>query len=505
MRLNLLWLGLIVLTAAACGGQEAADPAPSGGLNGLPAPREISTGDSVLRAAPGSRNYVTSTAVWVALETGVGVTQDNPEFNLHFAASSAEQLTYVFFGIAGLEPAEATLAQVSLVTDWEGGTPAGEQQGFYVGMPDFDRNVWIWRGPIKTSSDIVDFSLESITANPDFFNLSDMALVNYSDQAAVLRFVNYSTTQPGDSAGDESLYFISHADGGFSIQRAELADLDHPQPVLTAEAGVELANLFVRDGADEDLLIFDRRAAGGLWEVWQAQLDGSDAQLRYSGAEDVSFAGLNEDSSREFILRGSYPEGSIARIDCANATPDIESPLPGAAIAGRWFGDFGYDVALMLPGFDEENFPTIFAYYKSVQFDSEHYVPLLYLPSGSSTQDPFYARWANGQFGVDKVFLYSAKMEGEANFNLRLNSLGTAALQNNRIFTAAAGGADLRFPVLSADNKYLSYLACAPGMAEGELYVQSSFLREQDLTAAIASNVVGRAAWFDPTPVVLAE
>ena len=75
-----------------------------------------------------------------------------------------------------------------------------------------------------------------------------------------------------------------------------------------------------------------------------------------------------------------------------------------------------------------------------------------------------------------------------------------AAVQNDKLFISDANY-DLRFASTSPDNRLLSLVACEPGNDMGYLFVQSSFLRELDMTAEISDNVTGAPVWYDPTPV----
>jgi hypothetical protein len=498
LLLAALWL------LAGCGGADTATPAttPGGGLAGLPAPREVSVGESVLHMQPGTRSYLTSTMTYVDLSTSRGVSTDPDTMFLRFEPSADSNLAYTLFGISALIDSPAVLDKVSLEIAWSGAAPTGAGQGFYVGLADYRRNTWVWRGPARTPSDLLDFATAAISDLPLGTHLNNMALVNYSDQTAVLRSVNFSTVNPNDVTGDEALYYISDAGGFFTIQRAPLTDLDSSAPVYAPGAGVELSNMQIGELGGYPVLFFDRRPEGGLWEVWTAGLDGSAPALRYSDAQqDVRFGGQDLAGGRDYIMRGNYPQGSIERLDAGTGVADAVSQMQAALDgAPHWYGNFHSDFALGATSSGDPQ-PKLLGIYKSLDLNTDYYVPLLPVVYAGASQDPAFASWANGQFGDHKLIFYSGKWAGEEHYSIRLDDLSLVADQNNKIFIPA-GANDLRYPSLSPDSLYFSFVVCAPGANLGELYVQSAFLRQIDTTAAIASGVSGPAVWYDPTPPV---
>jgi hypothetical protein len=503
-RWRLLLAGAALGLLNSCGGQVAPEPTPGGGLAGLPAPREVSVGDSVLHMQPGTRSYLTTTFTYIDSTNSSGVTMEMGDACLRFEPSGDEQLSYTLFGISALIDSPATMDKLSLEIDWDDGVPSETGAGFYIGLADYVNNRWIWRGPVRSADELLDFSTANLGNFPLGTHLSNMALVNFSSSTARLRYVNFSTSHPDDTGGDEALFYISD-DGGSSIQRASVGDLDHPAQLLYGGTAVTLDNLQLAQEDGLSILVFDRQVDGGYWEVWQAGLDGAAPQPRYSDPlQDMRFAGQNAAATYDYVLHGNYPAGKVERIDLGNGVCDVESVLQ-APLAGapRWYGNFHDDFALGATSAAGEQ-PQLIGIYKSFNMDQDYYVPLIQAISTAPACDISFAQWANGQFGLEHLYFFSARLDGAPTYSIIMHDQNLPASGNNRVFVAS-GDADLRYPSISQDNLYFSFVACAPGAASGDLYVQSALLRSVDPTAAVAGHVSGAALWYDPTPPITEE
>jgi len=518
MRLGVLLALGAALLLAACSGESApltavgqpivagdAEQPAAAGLADLPAPREVSVGDSVIDVSSGTRSFMLSTAMYFGPVDGIR--QDTPDFMLIFEPSTEERLTHTFFPLFGqLDDQSVTLGQVSLDMEWHDAAPDG-YRGMYVGVPDYSRNIWVWRGPARSASDILDFASLGLTGNPAEFAFDKVALVNYSDVEVKVRYFNFTTVDPSDETGDEMLFFITNAGGSFAINSTTTANLDNSGAILNAGPGVELANLHVLMTTGEPQLVFDRRSAGGNWEVWQAGLDGSNAQVRYSGAQDVRFSVTTPDNNYEYTLAGSGPEfySSLSRHMPGNPAAELVSNMPGVLEGGGyWYGNGSTDASVVGSGLDEDGRQTIMLYSYSSYLDRHFFVPMIYLEEGASAYDPFYFRWGDDGTFAPRLTLYSVATAGDDTNEIRAYYLSQTADVNNKTFISDSRFS-LRYPSVSPDSRLLSVVACQPGMDYGELYVQSSFLRELDVSAGIAANVVGTPAWYDPTPPVYPE
>jgi len=518
MRLCVLIALAAALLLAACSGESApltavdqpivagdAEQPAVAGLADLPSPREVSVGDSVIDVSSGTRSFMLSTAMYFGPIDGIR--QDTPDFMLIFEPSTEERLTHTFFPLLGqLDDQSVTLGQVSLDMEWHGDAPA-DYHGIYVGVPDYVLNTWIWRGPARSASDILDFASLGLNGNPAGFAFDKVALVNYSDVEVKVRYFNFTTVDPSDETGDELLFFITNEGGSFAINYATTADLDTASTIYSAGPGVELANLHVLETTGEPLLVFDRRRAGGNWEVWQTGLDGSNAQVRYSGAQDVCFSVTTPDNNYEYTLEGSGPDyySSLIRHMPGNAAAELVSEMPGVLEGGGyWYGNGSTDASVVGSGLDQDGRRTIMLYSYSSYLDQHFFVPMIYLEEGASAYDPFYFIWGNNGTFTPRITLYSVEMAGDDTNELRAYYLSQTTDVNNKTFISDSRFS-LRYPSVSPDDRLLSVVACQPGMNYGELYVQSTFLRELDASAGIAANVVGTPAWYDPTPPVYPE
>jgi hypothetical protein len=398
------------------------------------------------------------------------------------------------------------VGQISLDIDWYGDMPTGSD-GFYVGVPDYEHNCWVWRGPARSSADILDFSSLGLTGNPAEFAFDKVALVNMSSVEAKVKFFGFTTVNPDDETGDESLFFVTNDGGNYAINSAPTANPDMATTIISANAGVELANINVVHTSGEPLLVFDRREPGGNWQVWQANLDGSQAQVRYSGAENVRFSVATPDSSYEYTLEGSGSEffSSLIRHMPGNAAADLVSNMPGQLqVNGYWYGNNSADASVVASGLDEDGRQTVMLYSYSSYLDRHFFVPMIALEDGASADDAVYFNWYDGTSFSLKITLCSVAVPADDTNEIRAYYTGLSTDPSDRVFMSDENYS-LRYPSVSPDNKLLSVVACAPGMDYGELYVQSSFLRELDHSAGIAANVTGAPAWYDPTPPVIEQ
>jgi hypothetical protein len=478
------------------------------GFGDLPAPREVSVGESVLDVSGGTRSFLQTTAIYFGPQEP-GVSQDSPDFHLVFEPTTDEQLTYTIFPLFDpLEDQVVSLGQISLEMEWYGDTPQ-DDMGFYVGVPDYANNRWAWRRPAQSTADILDFSEDALKGNPAEFGFDKLALVNYSDVEVKLRYIGLTTIHPDDVTGDERIFFITKDDGSYAINSALTSDLDSAAPIIEGGPGVELANLHIIEGSGEPILVFDRRANGGHWEVWQADLDGIVMQQRYSGEQDVRFSAAAPDGSYEFTVQGDGPMryADLLGYQPGSPTPDMSFELPGELMdsGGSWYAKSAMpNVALVVGGIDEEGRPAVMYYSWSDFLQQGFFNPMVYLGEGEAAYDPFHFTWNDSDsFFTPIITLYSFSAAGDDTNEIRAAFLGLPASQNNRPFVSD-DSYSLRYPSVSADSRLLSVVACMPDADSGELYIQSSFLRELDHSAAVAGNVIGNPAWYDPTPPVFA-
>jgi len=488
-------------------GEDVTLAAGDSGLNSLPAPREVSTGESVIDVQGTSRSFLLSTAIYFAPE-GQGVSQLVPDFTLVFEPSSGSQLTHTFFPLFGpLDDQKVRLGQISLDLHWTGEAPS-DGHGMYVGVPDYPNNSWVWRGPARSTADILDFSEQGLNGNPAEFAFDKIALVNYSDVEVNLRYIGVTTTHPDDITGDEQLYFLTDDGSSMGISVTTTGNLDATEPIIAGGPGIELANLHVLTTGDDPLLVFDRRAAGGDWEVWQVSPDGESAQMRYGGETDVRFSGATPEAGYEFTLVGGVTEGNAELARRMSGSLDLELVLevPGTMNGGAfWYGnESSPNIALITSGLDEEGRPTVMYFGYSDWSQQTFFVPMVFVQDGEGAFDPFHHRWAGSSLTFSPTLtLYSFEQSGDDTNEIRASFTGLPADQNNKTYLASAEFS-LRYPSISTDSRLLSVVACAPGETSGDLYVQSAFLHELDPSGAVAGNVTGTPAWYDPTPPVLA-
>lgn len=507
MRTGLTFLGCALLwgLGSCAGNHSAPDPAGpaaanGGGLQGLPAPREAAAAASVLQVAAGSSSHFVQTSLHPTHE-GVGVTAEAPDWSFKFAERSPEQLAHIFFIIMHQQDAATTMGQLSLDLSWQGETPTG-MEGFYVGVADRRSNTWRWLGPIRSAGDILDFAPFALNGDAEANNRLQIALVNYAPVAVKVKTISFTTIDPQEVSGDETLFYLTDSNGSFAINRVLSGSLDEPQQLLPFIEGENISGLTVFDTVEEDLLIFDRQAVGGVWEVWQCNLDGSNPQPRHTGQGDVRFAGYDAARAREFTRVDGGSFGHIRRHDMAGGTVDLERDLPGAIVGTpRWYNMGGGEIALYGTGLDAEEQPMAMQYTYYQMWDMENYRDMLFLSGSMQAKDPFYFIWGYNQDpSSNSMTLFSGKAAGEETFKIRLNIFCNPPNANNEIIVGD-DTANLEFPSLSPDHKLLSFLKSAPGATTGQLLVQSAFLRELDPTAVVADDVSGPAVWFDPTPL----
>lgn len=517
MRYLLPFVLTALFFAAACSGSSAplstTDPpgnqqalAPTGGsLGDIPAPREVSTGDSTIDISGTTRSFLLTSAVYLP-PSDTGVHFDSVDFNLVFDPSTDEQISYTIFPLFGTidDTKDISLGQVNLDMNWHGDTPTAEH-GFYIGIPDYVHNTWVWRGPAHSASDIMDFSSEHLTGNPKEFAFDKMAIVNYSSVEVKLRFIGLTTINPNDTNGDESLLFITNDGGSYAINSTSTSDLDTSAVILQENPGVELANVQVLDTPGGPLLVFDRRADGGNWEVWQADLDGSNPQVRYSGAGDVRFSVATPDDSYEFTVQDGGPDmySSLVGHMPGNNVAAMTYDLPGQMAGGNswYYGANMPNVGVVGTGLDENGQQSVMMYSWSEYLQQGFFYPMVNIADGATAYDPFYFNWSDGMVFSPRITLYSESTLGDDTNDIHSYFMGLTTELNNEAFLSD-DNYSLRYPSVSPDHRLLSVVGCQPGMDYGELFVQSSFLRTLDETAGIAANVVGTPAWYDPTPPV---
>ncbi|MBN2081968.1 hypothetical protein JW859_07150 [bacterium] len=177
---------------------DAAQTAPAAqDFASLPTPREAAALTAELPES--SRSYWTESNSFYASNAGPGVTQELPEFYIHFTPT-AEGLNYAVLDIPRMKVEGSVLAQVYLDIDWQDYLPdRADYEGFYVGYPDYEQDLWQWRGPLVSTADFADFAGERLASHPDEDqDFDSLMLVNFSQSKAVVEMINFTALYPDD-------------------------------------------------------------------------------------------------------------------------------------------------------------------------------------------------------------------------------------------------------------------------------------------------------------------
>jgi len=484
---------------------SAQPPAAMPELAAVELPREAQAGGAAILLQPGVRSYQVRAAVH-ADKHATGITPQSAGSGLHFAPADGPAPSRLFLSIQRAADPRSSMDWASLQLEWPDGPPAAGQ-GFYIGAADFAANNWVWHGPLRSAGDSAGFSGTQWSPDPASPASGRIALVNLSDKPAVLEFFNFTTVSPADADGDEQLYFVRKAATQCMINRAELATPGVLENVILPQRGVDYANVRVRADGDKPLLIFDRREEGGYWQVWQADLDGGNQQLRYGGDQDVQFAGFAPGLEFEFTVNGPLDGNCRVEQHLPGAgKPAYTSVTPvGFREPPRWFEGHGLEIGLVGAGqHGTTGRRTVMLFLSGGADGPEYYGPLFGNQQlGDDSTDPFCFRWADGELGLTELTLYSSKLKDEDSWSIRVHERGRPANENEGVFVS---GEDLRIqhPSVSPDCRWLSFVACPMENCDKQLYVQPIYLRVADPEAVVTQHVISAVAWYDPTPAVTA-
>ncbi len=527
MRVCLLVLALLGLVAcAACGGgagslntdvtenagstqvlpdSTGATETPASGLADIPRPREVSAGNEL---ADSTRSYLMRMGAFYTSLQGQGSELVSPERYLRLQAMSDGMLPYEFTLIQRVRTATSKPGKVSFELSWEGAEPA-DSEGLFIGYADTVANHWVWRGPVRNSSDMVDFSSLGVEVSDDWRFEDTLAMVNFSSTPVVIKHVFYTKIDANDTKGDEYLFYstIDLADRTEQIHRAPANALDQAVVIFTTEPFERIGRMQVVNSTGQELLIFNRFTQAGKWEAWQMGVDGSDPQVRRAMEfGDIQHSSFSEDLTKEFYFVNNWCTNNLLQeVDVAtNEMTNEFDLLTFNASNPLWYNRGGYDcrMLLSLPEASGAEHWGLISYISAEFLGGGALYQQRVMTSGEDIVDPFRFDWAMHDSASLEYILYSYKAAPQDNYSIVL--FGSQSSMPREQCFVAMDGYDLRYPQMSPDQLCFSVVATGEGGTYGTLYVMPAFARAMDPSYAIADNV-SSSIWYDPTPPSLSE
>lgn len=526
MRLSILALALIgLLACAACGGGTSAisandnldgtgsseaiansgeNPASLGsGLAAMPSPREVSDASELDES---TRSYLMRMGTFYSGLKGQGSETLFPERYLRLDPMSEELVPYDFAMITRVRTADTKLCKVSVEFTWEGDEPA-DGNGVFIGFADTDTDRWVWRGPITSSADMVDFSDLGFETSSDEWRFEDiLAMVNYSSTPVVIKRIFYTKVDANDTKGDEYLYYATTSMDDFSeqIHRAPANALEEDEVIFSTNPFESIGRMQAVNIDGEDLLIFNRFTQLCKWETWQMGIDGSNPQVRKSiEFGDIQFSSFSEDMTKEFFLVNNWSSNNMLQeFDVATGEMLTEYDMLATNISNPlWYNRGKYNCRMMftLPETSGSDTWGLVSYINADHLGGG----ILYLErmmeSGESIVDPFCFDWALRDGALMEYYLYSYKANPDDNYSIVLYDRRGQTPREKELVSME--GYDLRYPEMSPDQLNFSVVATPKWGTYGTLYVMPAFAMTMDESFAVADNV-SSVMWYDPTPPV---
>lgn len=511
-----LVMAFVAVMLAGCGGSAAITDgaalaaAPDAGsadvqtqvpadMTSLPSPRELATvGNELLPTA--SRSFRTPTNNFYQSDFGPGVELTEQDSFLQFTPQE-DSLNFAVFELARFIDNHSRVGQVQLGFEWQAEQPQGSE-GLYVGVADYVNDVWHWQGPLHESNEFVDFAAEDIPTNPMEFGSDRIVVVNNSTSPLVLKLLDFSIIDGDDVSGDEILFFETRTEPGDALSRVPATDFSAVEEVVPAQPGVEIGRFGVIDDQGTPLLVFNRRADGGDWQVWQVGFDGGMPVERYAqSGMDYQFVGLCTDGSREIVLsQGDGGTDQVMQSSLDGSGPAVMHDL-GYNSSGLpiWYSAWSSEVSLAGRFEGTADGKMIYV----ILDPSNEYDPVIgdmMLPDALVESSDFNgAFWPNAFFHIPYSVLYSASLEVGGTRDIRMYQPNMPInMRDHQLITDPA--LDLRFPSLSPDATLIAFIAAQPGEDVGELLVTPSFSTSIDGAIEVAQDATGSPAWYDPTP-----
>ncbi|MBN2081383.1 hypothetical protein JW859_04155 [bacterium] len=252
-------------------------PDPYAAFSALPRPSELSARQAAASEAP-ARSVSN-----LILMSGPSYTDDplpsNVERGEDYCALYAEtsELTYAFFMLANTVLQDADeLTHVSADLSWPGeGDAPQAPYGLYLGLPDYDADVWSWVGPVAEDAgwiDVADRNLSG-TVGPEY-----IVAVAFAPTANIVNLYNlaFRHTSVDSEAGNEWIYY-THEDpaeptfgGSISRARPDGSEVDH---LFVGSETIDNFSPVITTGAERRLAFAHN--SGGYDEIWRSQLDGT--------------------------------------------------------------------------------------------------------------------------------------------------------------------------------------------------------------------------------------
>ena len=521
-------LTAVMLTVAACGGSSsslpdsvatlpdttqasapgtnakpephAGDTSLAAGLANMPDPREVSASAAIDES---TRSYLMQMGTFYSAQQGQGVETIFPEHYLKMQAMTPEVLAHDFAFIQRIRSQETRPGHISLDFSWEGEQPTG-MYGLYLGYADMVEDHWEWRGPLQTSKDFAD--LTGLGFEPEEMEHSGETLVfvNYSDTPVVVKRVNFTATNSNDTAGDAMLYYVVDKGITEEIHRAPANELENTELILASLNYESFGRIEAVELDGQMQLVFNRFTQDCKWEVWQSDLDGSNAHVRHSTDTNIQLAAFSGDKTQEFCLVDEWiGNNKLKQLDAATGEMVEEYDLLTQRISNPlWYNEGGYQCRMLTyvpENTGYENWGLV-SYISDDRLGDPKMYPMRQMTSGETIADPFIFHWAFSDLFQNEHILYSYKPTRDDEYSVVMFSANSIHATREQQFMSAEGH-DLRCPQMSPDQLQFSVIATAPRWTKGTLYVMPAYVRSLDTGIAVAEDVTS-TYWYDPTPPI---
>lgn len=429
---------------------------------------------------------------------------DDTAYTAELAGDTAD-FAYCFYRLAaGVFGAGQYITGIYPELEWAGGPPTADGEGLWIGFADYHSDRWRWFGPFTTQLDWLDTTGEVLEGRP---GNGFLAAVNFSDHDLSLYALNLRFTH-FDIDGDEWIYYSHYdpANPGFmpSLSRISVdgetvepiqtgdSDLGYAYPQIANVGGGDPQVVFLMSSAVEDRMSY--LAVDGTPPV--THLRGSASGLFPGGWDPTGMIYFwMEDSGggvyNLYTENSAVPEFGRLSHDIAN-TRD--------AVWDTSIFDQTY-AALFTLLTDPPDSRAIIATIRTSDALPADRIPMSVVDNGSETaRDPAPYTILNGLGGLNYGFLFASKNRDDSTFNLYRYSGLTSDTTSTITPLLIDPTLDLTSPVMSPNASLIAFIASEPGTDGGTLYIMDSVTGNLSNLTALAENVTGKLAWYDPTP-----